>query len=304
MRFMGIDLGGTSIRAVVTAPDGALLGFGKASGGNPRSSVGEPAENLADAVTVAGQIDVDVVGVGAAGTGSARREEMLDTIRRGLALAGVQAQPVFDTDFGIAFRAAAPAPDGRLLLSGTGAVAAGFQGWAMQRRVDGLGWLLGDTGSGSWIGREVLRAVAASLDGKGPWTRMEAPVLAHFGVAAEDDPCQALVRATDGTRPAQWAEVTPLAMQQSDDPVAARILDEAAAALVATVRAVGDGPVVLAGGVLQAGPLRRRVEAALGECPHAAFPVVGACALAAGAVGATVDRAQLTSALAALETTT
>lgn len=297
MRFMGIDLGGTSTRCVVSDVDGALLGFGRAAGGNPRSSVGDPAENLAAAIRAAGISDVDAVGIGAAGTGSARRDEMLGTLVRGLELAGVAAPTAFDTDFGIAFRSASPSPDGRLLLAGTGAVAAQYHDWEMTRRFDGLGWLLGDTGSGSWIGREALRAVAADLDGRGEPTALSAQLLDHYGIADDPDPAQALVRVTDGTRAAEWAQVTPFVIGCDGDPVASRILDAAAAALTDTLSFAGDGPTVLAGGVLGAPALRRRVEERIGATEYADYPVVGAVALAAAECGAAIDREALARAL-------
>jgi glucosamine kinase len=297
MRFMGIDLGGTTTRCVVSDVDGTLLGFGRAAGGNPRSSVGDPAENLATAIRAAGISDVDAVGIGAAGTGSARREEMLNTLRRGLSLAGVAAPTAFDTDFGIAFRSASPSPDGRLLLAGTGAVAAAYSRWEMTRRLDGLGWLLGDSGSGSWIGREALRAVAADLDGRGEPTTLSAQLLDHYRIVNEPDAAQALVRVTDGTRAAEWARVTPFVISSDGDPVASRILDAAAAALTDTLSFAGDGPTVLAGGILGAAALRRRVEERIGATEYADHPVVGAVALAADECGATINREALARAL-------
>jgi glucosamine kinase len=38
----------------------------------------------------------------------------------------------------------------------------------------GWGWFLGGDGSGVWLGREVLRAVLADLDGLGPATMLTA----------------------------------------------------------------------------------------------------------------------------------
>lgn len=296
-RWMGIDLGGTSTRCVVCDDDGALIGLGNAAGGNPRSSVGDPAENLAAAIRAAGATDITAVGIGAAGTGSARRDEMLAILRRGLDLAGIAAPLAVDTDFGIAFRAASPSPEGRLLLAGTGAVAAAFKGWSMTRRFDGLGWLLGDAGSGSWIGREVLRRVAAQLDGRAEATSMTPAVLDHYGIASEPDPAQALVRATDGSRAAEWARLAPVALDAVDDPAANRILDRAADELLSTLSRAGDGPVVLAGGILASPAMRGRIEKIIGPTRHSEHPVAGACALAAAHAGATIDRAALTQAL-------
>lgn len=299
MKLMGMDLGGSSARVVVCTPEGVVLGQGRAKGANPRSSVGDPAANIALAVEAAGHTDVAAVAVGAAGTGSARRDEIVAIITDGLVRGGVSLAPAVDTDMAIAFRSVAPSPTGRLLLAGTGAVAAAFEDWTMTSRADGLGWLLGDEGSGSWIGREVLRAVAADIDRRGPGTALTAHVLARYGLLFGVDTAQDLIRATDGTRPAEWAEFAPLVLQESGDPVASDIVDRAAEALLTTARAVGDGEVVLAGGLLAGGALRERVEQQLGGCSYAEFPVVGACAMAAEVAGAPLDRAALTADLSA-----
>lgn len=300
MRLLGLDLGGSSARAVLCDEQGRLLGQGRAAGANPRSAMGDPAGNIAGAVRQAlgGGQAPDAVAVGAAGTGSARRAEVVAIIDDGLARAGVEARAIVQTDLDIAFRAAAPSSDGRLLLAGTGAAAVRYQGWRQIRRADGLGWLLGDAGSGAWIGREVLRRVAASLEGRGPSTTMAVPVLEHLGIRpCDDDLTQRMVRATDGTRAAEWARLAPVALRYEKDPVAAEILDAAARALVSTAQTVGEGATVLAGGLLADGALRRRIEVRLGACVHAQHPVVGACALAAEAVGVALERAALTAAL-------
>lgn len=293
MRFLGLDLGGSSVRAVVCDERGTVLGQGRAAGGSIRSSVGLPEDNVAAAVGACLVRDIDAVAVGAAGAGAARRAEVVDVIERGLRMARIDVAPVVVPDLDIAFRAASPSPDGRLLLSGTGAVAARYQGWSLAERCDGMGWLLGDVGSGAWLGREVLRAAAADLDRRGPQTALTGLVVDHYRLPRQGDLRQHLIRAVDGTRAAEWAQLAPLLRTCGDDAVATSILDRAAEALLVSTRAVGDGPVVLAGGSLADGPLRERLEAELGPCPHAAHPVVGACALAAEAKGVELDRAAL-----------
>lgn len=299
MRLLGIDLGGSSVRAVVADEAGTLLGNGRAAGGNIRSSIGLPEDNVCSAVLAAGARDIDAVAVGAAGAGAARRDEVVDVITRGLRNAGLDVEPVVVPDLDIAFRACSPSPDGRLLLSGTGAVAARYEDWRMVARCDGMGWLLGDEGSGCWVGRAVLQAVAADLDSRGPATSLTDAVCEYYRIPADGDRRQALIRATDGTRAAEWARVAPLASEHADDPVAAAILDAAAAKLLGSLAAVGEGPVVFAGGMLAGPALRSRVEATTGPCPHAAFPVVGAVALAAESAGVELDRDALTAALSA-----
>ena len=42
--------------------------------------------------------------------------------------------------------------------------------------------MIGDEGSGYWIGREALAAVMRARDGRGPETQLTAAMLAHFQV--------------------------------------------------------------------------------------------------------------------------
>ncbi|OYO18716.1 N-acetylglucosamine kinase [Enemella dayhoffiae] len=303
--MLGVDLGGSSIRAVLTDGAGALLGQGRAAGGNLRSSVGDPVGNLAAAVRAAldgaglGGDAVAAAAIGAAGAAEARGAEVAEMLGRGLGSAGiaVPARVVPDTE--IAYRAVAAHGDGVLLLAGTGAIAVRHRDWVTASRCDGLGWLLGDLGSGAWLGLAALRAVAADLDGRGPATSLTPALLAHLGVTAAD-PRQGLIRAVDPLRAAQFAALTPLVAEHADDEVVADLLDEAADLLWYTVRTLGlsnSEELVLAGGLLAGGPVRERIDRRWPGVRHAHQPVVGACALAAAAVGVRLDRHALTEAL-------
>lgn len=58
---------------------------------------------------------------------------------------------------------------GAVVASGTGVVTLAV-GPALVARVDGWGHIMGDAGSGYWIGREALDAVMRDYDGRGPRT--------------------------------------------------------------------------------------------------------------------------------------
>lgn len=60
---------------------------------------------------------------------------------------------------------------GAVVASGTGVVTLAV-GAARVARVDGWGYLMGDAGSGFWIGREALDAVMRAFDGRGPATAL------------------------------------------------------------------------------------------------------------------------------------
>lgn len=306
--LLGVDLGGSSIRAVLADEDGRLLGQGRAAGGSLRSSVGDPAGNLKlatrGALLGAGLTGHEVTAavIGAAGAAEARGFEVAQLLTRGLQQAGVGVPPTVVPDTEIAYRAVAERGNGVLLLAGTGAIAVRHRAWVTEVRRDGLGWLLGDLGSGAWLGLAGLRAVAADLDERGPWTALTAALLARLEITAETaaDPRQGLIRAVDGMRPAQFAALTPLLAEHAEDAVVAGLFDRAAELLWGSVEALGltaEDELVLAGGLLAGGPVRMRIERRRPGLRHAAHPVVGACALAASAAGLTLDRAALTTAL-------
>ncbi|GAA5094866.1 BadF/BadG/BcrA/BcrD ATPase family protein [Microbacterium yannicii] len=60
---------------------------------------------------------------------------------------------------------------GAVVAAGTGVVTLAV-GAERVARVDGWGYLMGDAGSGYWIGREALDAVMREFDGRGPATRL------------------------------------------------------------------------------------------------------------------------------------
>ncbi len=91
-----------------------------------------------------------------------------------------------------AFAAGTPEPSGAVLIAGTGAVAALIDGHEIMRAADGLGWLLGDVGSGRWMGLQAVRA--AVRDWSSP---LASRVAAHAGAGSADE----LIR---------WAQTPPL----------------------------------------------------------------------------------------------
>jgi len=129
---------------------------------------------------------------------------------------------------------------GIVLIAGTGSIALSVDALGIQRRCGGWGPRIDDAGSGFWIGREALRAVARMLDGRGAPTLLIRPVAA-FLVADPDDviTLQNKLRATSIDRCARIAQAV-LSYADEDDLVAVDIRRRAAdhlSALVHTVRA-------------------------------------------------------------------
>ncbi|WP_382393245.1 BadF/BadG/BcrA/BcrD ATPase family protein [Georgenia alba] len=302
---LGIDVGGTSSRVAVLAASGDVLAVSTGPGANLRSSRGELGALLADLLgralarardAAAGEVTVSACVAGVSGAGPAGRDRVVAMVDAALAVAGPR-PPVVEvvTDLVVAFAAGSDSPDGTLLLSGTGAVACRFAGFREERRCDGLGWVLGDVGSGIWLSLEGLRAAAADLDGRGPATALTAEAGRLVGEAGgTGDPRQDLVRLVDARSPAELGELAPAVTRcaAAGDGVALDIVDRAVAGLLHSLSVVdgATGRVVMAGSVLTAdGPVRAGVRRALGDrAVTAAEPVVGALRLAAERAGWTM----------------
>src|SRR5262249_1938629 len=70
---------------------------------------------------------------------------------------------------------------GVIIISGTGSTSLGMDSDGKIARVGGWGWLTGDEGSASVLGRSAVIAAFHSLDGWGPKTVLEALLMQHFG---------------------------------------------------------------------------------------------------------------------------
>lgn len=295
---LGVDAGGTKTRALVTTLSGQRLGEAFSEGANPNShGVDLAAQRLTEAVT--GALDragpgarqaLAATAIGLAGVSALAEESVRARMHAALARAGVEAEAVFTGDDEVAFASGTCEPDGVVLIAGTGAIAARMRARARTGVADGLGWLVGDAGSGFWIGHRAARASARQLMAghePGPLARA---VLAHAlpeeeGLAPRER-ARALARVLTAAPPIGLAQLAPLVSQafEQGDASAAHIVARAADHLADSVRSVRERgertPVVLAGGVLtRSGPVRAALVRELS--PEA--PVVTAGCTAGGA---------------------
>jgi glucosamine kinase len=275
---IGVDAGGSNTRVLVASLAGERVAAAAAGGGNPVScGLDGCVRSLRAGLESAlfgldrGMVRYAVLGVAGAGACLEELSAGLRSCWRELGL-GCPFQVVSDLE--AAFAAGTTAEDGIVLVAGTGAAAAEVRDTRVVRHVDGHGWLLGDDGSGFWLGREALRACLAHLDGRGGPTALTAPVLCALGVRPPTvDPAAARRAKEVAYRrpPVALAELAPLAIAaaQGGDEVARAIVARAAALLLSTAEVLLAGPeapggVVLAGGMLLApGPLSSAVHAGL-----------------------------------------
>lgn len=323
--YLAIDAGGTSTRAVLVASSGQCLGYGSAGGGNP---VSRGFEGSADALLGA---SAEALG-GTGGTvhsatvalAGASLEMPPEPLLRRLEPLGLSHGVVIESDLLATFYSGSYHDNGHALIAGTGAVAARVEGSRLADVADGTGWLLGDSGAGFWLGREVVRAVAAALDGRGPHTALTERVLAQLDISA-DTPrrrfgrpgaLQQLITKSYALAPIELSRFAPLVFGAGADPVARDIAGRAAAELARTLLAVLegglDGPLVFGGSVLtKGGSIAAAVmeevrERAGGPCPAPVLVrdgLAGAAVLALKRHEVAVDAAvfdRITASLAAL----
>jgi N-acetylglucosamine kinase-like BadF-type ATPase len=126
---------------------------------------------------------------------------------------------------------------GALLVAGTGAVALAVDQAGASHLAGGLGPVLGDEGSGGWIGREGCLAAARIIDGRGPRTALAQRCERTFGVPASQ--LGALVAASPSPA-GLFGRFAPdvLAAWLAGDEQAGRIAGHAAAHLAAAAIAV------------------------------------------------------------------
>ena len=286
---VGVDAGGTSTRALAVAPDGAVLGRGRAGGANPNSNPPETAAGNLEAAVAEALGDLDPSAANACVVGMAGTAKLTDPAfatlfsavwaRLGLAHVVVLSDPE------VAFASATDAPDGTVLVAGTGSIAGRIRERRMVATAGGYGWLLGDEGSAFWLGREAVRRALDELSATGPLGDLTAAVLTEAGVPAEDRSYawRRLITVVNAEAPVRLARFAPLVGAAADGTP---IVDRAADLLTRTALAVRepgeDTPVVLVGSVL-AGPVGTRVREQLAglQVLASADGVLGAVRLAA-----------------------
>jgi glucosamine kinase len=245
---IGVDAGGTASRAVVATVSGRVIGRGRAGPGNPVSAGPAAARALRDAVTGAlsgldpGLVVAGVLGL--AGASAHAEPAFAAALDEGWAAAGLTCPRRVVGDAVTAFAAGTDAPSGAVLIAGTGAVAAEIQDHFCVRVNDGVGWLLGDLGSGHWLGLAALRAAVRFWS-----SEFAVAVAAATGVPDRDR----LIHWAQRLPHAEIAALAPLVCDRARaaDPHARSIVAEAVSHLLATLGELGPaGPVVLAGSLL------------------------------------------------------
>ena len=247
---IGLDIGGTKTRGV-RFENGTVVADESVGSSNVQNvSREEAALHLAELFARIGGGTVTQVYAGAGG---------IDTEEDAAALAaliephvpGARITVVHDSRL---LLAAGGASTGVAVIAGTGSAAWGKNGRGEEARAGGWGYLLGDEGSGYWLGREAVRHSLRRMNQGLEPDELSTALLASCGV---DDPNKLIAMFhSPETGRRFWAQRARLVVEAADAGHApSRALMEQAGRDLAdlaaqTVRQLGiEGPVILGGGL-------------------------------------------------------
>ncbi len=262
---LAVDLGGSGSRARLTGPDGAREVAGDRLRVSAAGLVAAPLVTaLVEALGVrAGEVDAVCVGSSGILTLSDGPQVVHDAVRSVLG----RVTTVVASDAVTSAVGALGGRPGAVVLTGTGSTALGTDLAGCWRKVDGWGHVLGDAGSGSWIGMRALQAALEQHDGR----RSDAARLLEATVARlgepETWPRQIYTREDRaGVLASVVPDVVPLA---EEDAVAREVLEAAGRELARSLSAALGPPVPplasWAGGILRSAVVLDALRAELGR---------------------------------------
>lgn len=279
----GADGGGTRLRLLLMDAAGQVVGrrMGPAAA-LAREGAPEVARLLASELrALARETDMRLPLEGfCAGLAGAGRREWAREAEAHLREEGVarRVTVVSDAEAALddAFPIGGPVAAGILLVAGTGSIALARGADGDVHRVGGWGPLLGDEGSGYWLGLQGLRVAVRALEGRGPGSALASILPAAVGADDPEGVFRWVTMAEKGEvaalAPRVIAAADPVARGLAADPVAQGLVGEAVDALEAHITGfleLVDPPpatVALHGGlVAPGGPLRSRLEEVVKE---------------------------------------
>jgi len=266
---MGIDGGGTHVRVVICTPELKVIAESDGKSVNPNavgkdSAARELRRVIREALLKAGIVPNAIAAVGA---GIAGTQALQGWLEETLVPIFPKARIMTALDLEIALMGAFGERNGVIIVSGTGSAAYGINSAGETALVGGWGYLLGDEGSGYWIGLQLLRDYTRMLDG------VSKPRGWHVALASQIG---------GGTREylVEWrysraqvsdvAALATIALENEHEPICRTILDSAAGhlgksalAVIEQLRLPADR-IAFAGGLLSTvTPLSERLRAFL-----------------------------------------
>jgi N-acetylglucosamine kinase-like BadF-type ATPase len=183
MHVLGLDAGGMKTVCLLADEQGAVLASARGPGANLQAQgeleVEKTLHDLMEQALADEPFLPDAVCLGIAGVDRPDDAAVMRGIMRRI---GYKTRTLVVNDALIALVAAVGIEPGIVIVCGTGSICYGRNDRGQAARAGGWGYILGDEGSGYWIGRRALTAATRHADGRGPATALAAMTLSHFGV--------------------------------------------------------------------------------------------------------------------------
>lgn len=194
--IIGIDGGGTKTHAVIANQSGTtvsehiggpsnfqIIGVEKAS-----ETIFSLIELCCESVGCEiGNISTVVCGLTGAGRPGDQHRMVLGLKNRARSKNVKLKKVVVESDARIALEGAFNGGTGIILIAGTGSIAFGKDGRGSVHRVGGWGRVLGDEGSGFFLGRLGLTSITRQMDGRGLTTQLTKMVAKKFGLSDQTE---------------------------------------------------------------------------------------------------------------------
>ncbi|WP_162297904.1 N-acetylglucosamine kinase [Halalkalibacillus sediminis] len=262
--LIGIDGGGTKTTAILATKQGEVLAESKTSSTNPNLIDNEELEKrITHLLNEFRNHDrkvfskVSSVFAGVSGAGNSDAKNNFATILRkklprtkNISVEADTINALYSGTYG---------KPGIIQIAGTGATTYGINDEGDSWRVDGWGYLLGDEGSGYYIGAEGVKSVLKSADGRGPATNLSEKIKHYFNCKNEFDLVRKIYRAEYPKNQISSIAVLVFDSYRENDEVAINIMEGAAQKLCKSIQTVNakvfqgyeDVPVILCGGLFE-----------------------------------------------------
>lgn len=303
--YLGVDGGATRTRAFLCDASGSRRAQGESGDSNPNHTPPEEvSRHLAEAVRAAchglgcGPEEIVSAFFGLAGITDEPGRELIR--RQAQACGADRAQIGVDHDIRVALAGGLETRPGIALIVGTGSSCYGRDARGRTQQTSGWDWLVGDEGSGFFLGREAMIAAVRMADGRDSATALQGRVFAWLGIRDVAEIPTRLYRPVMSKHEIAGLAPILLDLAEGGDVPAVRILERGAQSLAELVASnhrqlpTGSAPeVVVTGGLGTADriyrpmiyeAIRRAVPGAR-VGPPALAPAVGAALLALEQVG-------------------